>query len=188
MQEDLRGTPGPVSAHAVAAALRDRLPGVGVKKLHKLLYYCQGHHLATFGVPLFAETISAWDMGPVVGQLWHQEKSGEASADRSNLDQAHLNTVGYVVSRYGALTGRDLENLSHAEAPWRQANADRPPGGRVRIEPEWIKEYFATDDAHAAQQVPASVTAWLRDAVSRRTEPTGIDEVTELAARLRHGA
>jgi uncharacterized phage-associated protein len=40
-----------------------------VKKLHKLLYYCQGHHLATFGLPLFDESISAWDMGPVVGTL-----------------------------------------------------------------------------------------------------------------------
>ena len=53
-----------LSAHSVAVELRHRLPGVGVKKLHKLLYYCQGHHLATFGLPLFSESISAWDMGP----------------------------------------------------------------------------------------------------------------------------
>lgn len=66
------------SAHDVAIELRRRLPGLGVKKLHKLLYYCQGHHLATFGRPLFNETISAWDMGPVVGALWFAEK--EASS------------------------------------------------------------------------------------------------------------
>jgi hypothetical protein len=35
-----------VSAHDVAAALRARLPDLPTKKLHKLLYYCQGHHLA----------------------------------------------------------------------------------------------------------------------------------------------
>ena len=63
-----------VSARDVAAVLRDRLPGLGTTKLHKLLYYCQGHHLAAFGEPLFAETISAWDNGPVVGTVWRAEK------------------------------------------------------------------------------------------------------------------
>lgn len=38
-----------VSAYEIAAELRKRLPGIGTKKLHKLLYYCQGHHLSTFG-------------------------------------------------------------------------------------------------------------------------------------------
>jgi uncharacterized phage-associated protein len=66
----------PVSAHDVAREIRKRMPGVPVKKLHKLLYFSQGHHLATFRVPLFAETISAWDMGPVVGRLWHREDKG----------------------------------------------------------------------------------------------------------------
>ncbi|HEY6595845.1 MAG TPA: type II toxin-antitoxin system antitoxin SocA domain-containing protein [Asanoa sp.] len=58
-----------VSAHDVAAVLRARQPALGTKKLHKLLYYCQGHHLAAFGSPLFAESIGAWDMGPVVESL-----------------------------------------------------------------------------------------------------------------------
>jgi uncharacterized phage-associated protein len=49
-----------VSARDVAAAIRERLPRVPTKKLHKLLYYCQGHHLAHFGKPLFSDTISAW--------------------------------------------------------------------------------------------------------------------------------
>ena len=65
------------TAHTIAAELRRRLPGLGAKKLHKLLYYCQGHHLATFNRALFDETISAWDMGPVVGTLWRQEKDGD---------------------------------------------------------------------------------------------------------------
>lgn len=48
------------SVHDVAAAIRERLPGVGDEKLHALLYYAQGHHLAVFGEPLFAEeTVAA---------------------------------------------------------------------------------------------------------------------------------
>src|SRR5947207_3630527 len=108
-----------VSAHDVAVVLRERLPGLPVKKLHKLLYYCQGHHLAAFGEPLFHETISAWDMGPVVGSLWKREKEGRLAEPAAGLSEGQLNTIGYVVSRYGALTGRDLENLAHTEAPWR---------------------------------------------------------------------
>jgi uncharacterized phage-associated protein len=142
-----------VPARAVAAALRERLPGLGTVKLHKLLYYCQGHHLATFDAPLFAETISAWDMGPVVGTLWREEKDG-APADETDtaarLGEAELNTVGYVVSRYGALTGKDLEHLTHSEAPWQTANRIRQPGGRVTIRPEWIREYFRTDGGPVA--------------------------------------
>jgi hypothetical protein len=87
-----------VSAHAVAAALRDRLPGLGFKKLHKLLYYCQGHHLAVFDDPLFRETISAWDMGPVVGELWKHGQLGRAPAPGIPLGEAELNTIEYVVS------------------------------------------------------------------------------------------
>src|SRR3954466_657693 len=102
------------SAQDVAAALRERLPAVPAKKLHKLLYYAQGHHLAAFGRPLFHESISAWDMGPVVGSLWHEEREQNVPGDARRLDEAGLNTVGYVLSRYGRLTGQDLENLSHA--------------------------------------------------------------------------
>jgi uncharacterized phage-associated protein len=176
----------PVSAHDVAAAIRARLPGVPTKKLHKLLYYCQGHHLAAFDVPLFTETIVAWDTGPVVSQLWRAERDGDPPVEHIALDEAQLNTVGYVISRYGALTERDLEILTHGETPWRRADAARKPGGDVRVDPAWIRDYFAADDAY--DPVPASVQAWLKGAVDRRREPMGTDDVAELAARLRRGA
>lgn len=178
-----------VSAHDVAAVLRDRLPGLPTKKLHKLLYYCQGHHLAAFDEPLFAETISAWDMGPVVGTLWRDEKLGEVPATRAELDEAQLNTVGYVLSRYGALTGRDLENLTHSETPWQIANRDRRPGESAPIRLEWIKEYFTTSgaadgDEDEALLDSASVRQWLQDAVSRRTEDVQPDSPEKIRARL----
>jgi len=97
-----------VSAHDIARELRARRPGLPAVKLHKLLYYCQGHHLATFGKPLFREAISAWDMGPVVTAVCKQDDTGTVPQTRSELTEAHLNTIGYVLSRYGALSGRDL--------------------------------------------------------------------------------
>ena len=177
----------PASARDVAAALRERLPSLGTKKKHKLLYYCQGHHLATFGVPLFGETISAWDMGPVVGTLWYEEKTGGPPPDDvefldAALGEAELNTIGYVVSRYGRLTGDDLERLTHAEAPWQLANAARQPGGRATIQLGWILEFFRTDGSPAAGEEDdfpldgPTVSAWL---AGTRVEPVDLDEPDE---------
>ena len=141
------------SAHDVAAELRRRLPGLGTKKLHKLLYYCQGHHLAALGEPLFDESIGAWDMGPVVDALWAAEKRGLTEPTRAALDEAALNTVGYVLSRYGALTGDDLEAKTHAEPPWRLADAVRRPGDSAPIHPQWMHDYFAGDIAEVVPPV-----------------------------------
>jgi uncharacterized phage-associated protein len=175
-----------VSARDVAAALRARVPGLGTVKLHKLLYYCQGHHLATFDEPLFPDTISAWDMGPVVGTLWKAEKDGPPAVTAA-LDEAALNTIGYVVSRYGGLTGKDLEHLTHGEAPWRAADRARPPGGSVPIRTDVIRDYFRTDGAPAAGDDeipldPAVVRRWLAGA----RPPSGAgrpDRIEDLLAR-----
>lgn len=175
-----------LSARDVAAALRERLPGLGTKKLHKLLYYCQGHHLATFGEPLFRETISAWDMGPVVGALWKEEKEHAAAAPPAPLDEGALNTVGYVVSRYGRLSGNDLERLTHTEPPWQMANRDRQPRASAKIRPEWLRQYFTTPDEDDEEPLAeaADVAAWLDGAAARAREPARPDDLDALRSRL----
>ncbi|HEV7823791.1 MAG TPA: type II toxin-antitoxin system antitoxin SocA domain-containing protein [Mycobacteriales bacterium] len=160
-----------MSAQDVAAVLR--VPELGAKRLHTPLYYGRGHHLATFGEPLSRESVSAWDMGPVVGAVWRQEDAGKVPAVRAGLGQAAWNTVGCVLSRYGGLTGGDLARGAHGEPPWQRANRDRPPRGTVRIEPEWTREYFAT---LGAPEVgigldAAAVSAWPADAETRRARP-----------------
>lgn len=175
-----------VSAHDVAAALRERLPGLPTKKLHKLLYYCQGHHLAATGEALFTETISAWDMGPVVGNLWYEERGGDARPG-APLSESQLNTVGYVVSRYGRLTGRDLEALTHSESPWQRANELRLPKTSSRIELSWIREHFrvtAAPDEDEMQLDSAEVIMWLEGAQTRRGDELRPDSRTEIATRL----
>jgi uncharacterized phage-associated protein len=178
-----------VSAHDVAAALRERLPGLRTKKLHKLLYYCQGHHLAAFGEPLFHERISAWDMGPVVGEVWKGEQTGAVPPEPAGLGEAELNTIGYVVSRYGRLTGRELEILTHGEAPWQRADRDRPPGTSSRIQLDWIEGYFAAAAVTDAEEDPVAldptaVTGLLAGARERLSRPARPDDPDELRARL----
>ena len=171
----------------VAAEIRARLGGVLVKKLHKLLYYCQGHHLAATGQALFSESVSAWDMGPVVGQLWKSEQEFGPAEANSALDQGGLNTVAYVIYRYGGLTGLDLERLTHAESPWQRANEGREPGGSTQIRSEWMIEHFRSDleaqRAEWAQLDPAEVASWLAEASSRRERPARPDSIEELRRR-----
>lgn len=180
-----------MSAHDIAAELRTRLPGLPVKKLHKLLYYCQGHHLATFDRPLFGEQIAAWDMGPVVASLWRDENRSHDIPPRRPLGEAELNTIGYVISRYGNLTGTDLEHLTHSEAPWQLANSSRRPGESVTIRQDWIKDFFRTDGAPRQQDDEpvldtVHVRAWLAEAVLDE-RATHFDKVEALRARLTTG-
>lgn len=182
----------PRSAADIAAEIRQRSPGIGVKKLHKLLYYCQGHHLARVGRRLFSETVSAWDMGPVVGQLWKAEKDRGISAARPvDFDEGELNTIGYVLSRYGRLSAVDLEHLTHGEKPWRRANLDRPPGSSVPIRPEWIRTYFRTED-ESDDDGPVfdaeTMRRFVEGAERRLREPATPDTVEGIRARARsHG-
>ena len=178
-----------VSAYDVAAALRERVPGLSQTKEHKLLYYCQGHHLAAFGEPLFRETVSAWDLGPVVGEFWHAEGQGGVAGSSDALDEAQLNTVGYVVSRYGKLTATDLIKLTHAEDPWQTANRNRRAKASVRIRNEWMRDYFrenAADDSAIPLDSDA-ITKWLEEAaIERGVGPEPRPDTREaLLARLR---
>lgn len=155
-----------VSAFDVAAALRQRLPGLSATAEHKLLYYCQGHHLATTGEPLFSESISAWDLGPVVSELWKLGKLGERPPPRPVTDEAALNTIGYVVHRYGGLRPNDLVRLTHSEAPWQAADQHRRPGTSARITIEAIRDYFVADQEAVAEEHPLPdsdvVSDWLK--------------------------
>jgi uncharacterized phage-associated protein len=178
-----------LSAHDVAAELRRRLPGLGRLKLHKLLYYCQGQHLAHYGRPLFAEPISAWDKGPVVGTLWKAEEHGTQRESTALLDEGQLNTIGYVLHRYGSLTSGDLVNLTHSESPWRRAA--RRPRESAPIRQEWMTEYFRTagaDEADDSEDIvldSAEVSAWLRGATPPGPHAGDEDTTDALLARLR---
>lgn len=175
-----------VRAADVAAELRRQVPDLRVKKLHKLLYYCQGHHLAATGHALFTDTISAWDMGPVVGTLWRAEKDQLPAEPRTVLNESQLNTIGYVLSRYGKLTGRDLERLTHAETPWQRADLTRIPHQSSRIELEWLLDHFRheTDDEAELGFDSEVVSQWLADTINQDIGRATPDSYDALRARL----
>jgi uncharacterized phage-associated protein len=136
-----------ISAHDVARELLERLPGPGEVKLQKLLYYCQGWHLAFTGAPLFEEEIQAWANGPVVADLWRARKHGWAAPPAAELDLEQLGTIGFVVSRYGSQSGKELIRSTHNEDPWRHATEDAGDDDRpeLPITIDALKAFFGTE-------------------------------------------
>ena len=187
--EPMNGPPGlsrpatvvAVTARAadVATQLRAMLPGAGTVKIHKLLYYVQGHHLAWHGTPAFSEPIEAWVNGPVVADLWRAERY-EPPREKRSLDPRILEVVFVVVSRYGHLTGRDLIKLTHNEDPWRELaeSDDDTTSPNTPIGTEALTAYFSDDNAltpavRARVAEVATDTSWV---------PTGPDELDHLEA------
>lgn len=188
----------PIPARTVSDAIIRRLPGVGALKLHKLLYLAQGHHLAAFGTPLYGEQLEAWEHGPVVAALWRETKHDlpiadprEATSTPLALTEAELNSIGFVVARYGAMTGRDLEDLTHQQAPWKDA-WDRGSGDR-RISHEAVVAFFASyadrSDlmAEYGDSGPdrAVILEWLKDAPRRRNDELPLDDMAAIRALAR---
>lgn len=160
-----------MTAHDIADELRRRDPGIGKKKLHKLLYYVQGAHLARTGDVAFEEQIVAWKMGPVVSSLWADEKYDRQRPAPSHLDAEVMATVDEVVSRYGCLTGNQLEALTHQEDPWVDAFERRNVPGHSTtdiIEVEAIAKWFGRVAEHRRRTDPRlrhSMSASVHDAV-----------------------
>jgi len=99
------------SPASVRAAIDARRPGLKPAKQDALMFFAQGHHLAHFGVPLFSGPIVVTGRGAYV-----------PDADLSGVDLAdegQLNTIGYVVERYGSLAPTDLRTLIKASRPHR---------------------------------------------------------------------
>ncbi len=96
-------------------------------KLQKLLYYAQGHYLASAGKPLFNEEIEAWSHGPVVADVYHEFK-GRGSSDLNlspddpfTFDLIDVQTQQYLLQVWGAYAkfgAWSLREMTHKEAPW----------------------------------------------------------------------
>jgi len=125
-------------------------------KLHKLLYYAQGWHLAWVGEVLFEEPVEAWVNGPVVAKLWADEKYRRPRPDPRPLEGAQLATLDYVVERYGRSTGQDLARLSHTEDPWRDLSESDDPSTPNPEITHALRRWFERDEELVARAAAVS--------------------------------
>ena len=117
-------------------------------KLQKLVYYAQGFHLAMTGKPLFPEQIEAWRYGPVVPALYKEfkEHKDEAIPAVEGFDPDKIFTpeqrklLDDVYETYGQFSAWKLRDMTHEEAPWKDADES---GGGVISNPA-MREFFKT--------------------------------------------
>lgn len=117
-------------------------------KLQKLLYYAQAWHLANYDKPLFDEDMQAWAHGPVVPSVWHSYKDrGWHQLDPEMppvLASGIKDYLEIVFDRYGGFTAKKLEEITHAEAPWKEARGQLPPEAKCDaiISKKTMREYY----------------------------------------------
>jgi uncharacterized phage-associated protein len=118
-------------------------------KLQKLLYYAQGHWLASHsGEPLFAERIKAWAHGPVIPQVYHDFKEYGRQVlpepgDEFSWDQVDPEVdefLARVWTRYGGYSASGLRALTHSETPWVEAWSS--PEESPEISCETMRQFF----------------------------------------------
>ena len=112
----------------VAAAVMNAVGECTTMKLQKLLYYCQGWHLAWDGVPLFDAEIEAWSNGPVVREVYGLHRGiywlrspWPRMGDASRLSHDEQESVEAVLGTYGSWSADQLSNKTHREPPWLEA-------------------------------------------------------------------
>jgi hypothetical protein len=108
------------------------------------------------------------------------------------LGEAELNTIGYVISRYGRWSGRELEIQTHGEAPWKQADEGRLPGTSAPMSVESIRVYFLDSVQADRAEDPIlldsdEVRHLLAGAQERHVTPQRPDRREDILARLVRG-
>jgi uncharacterized phage-associated protein len=137
------------SAHDIAAYILNKCGPMSAMKLQKLVYYCQAWSLVWDERPLFHERIEAWANGPVVPELYAAHK-GMFIVDQwpkgspDCLDAVGKETVDAVLGYYASKPAQWLSDLTHDEAPWKNARAGLGPGEPGSKEITWaaLAEYY----------------------------------------------
>lgn len=110
----------------VAAYILARRHPMTAMKLQKLVYYSQAWSLVWDEAPLFPERIEAWANGPVVRELYEAHRGKFKVSDMPQgipeaLNEDQRETVDAVLKYYGDKPSQWLSDLTHQEAPWRNA-------------------------------------------------------------------
>lgn len=132
------------SAFDVAQYIINRHGPVTSMKLQKLVYYSQAWSTVWNDDVLFDDRIEAWDNGPVVRQLWEANRgqfrvTHIQGANPAAINEHQSDVINRVLEFYGDKDAQWLSDLTHLEAPWREAfNIGR----NTEITPEALSKYY----------------------------------------------
>lgn len=124
--------------------------------LQKILYFIQGIHMVVLGVELFSEDCQAWAHGPVFKDVYEVFKNFKYSPIDDirfamfqnrfhELSDNEKKVIELVVESFGIYSGKTLEQITHAETPWKDARANCFPNERSNevISKQAIKDYYS---------------------------------------------
>jgi uncharacterized phage-associated protein len=138
------------TVHDVAAYILRKHGSMTTWKLQKLAYYSQAWSLVWDERPLFRARIEAWANGPVIRALYDKHKgqfrvSRWTDGNPSKLTEDERAAVEAVLKFYGSKTSQWLSDLTHSEAPWREARGTLAPGerGSQEITLESMHRYYS---------------------------------------------
>lgn len=125
-------------------ALGEEAELVTPQKLQKLLYLCQGFHLAKLQRPLFAEDFEAWPQGPVLPSVHRRFAahgvSGielpEGCIEPGSVERPTEAVLEEVLEEYSRYSSWGLREMLRAEGPWLEAVKPSV------IQKDRIKHYF----------------------------------------------
>lgn len=148
----------------VAAYILSERGPMTAMKLQKLVYYSQAWHLVWDEAALFDEHIEAWANGPVVPvlyklhrQRWDLSSDETFGGDPTNLTDSERETIDLVLESYGDKAAHWLSELTHREAPWKdareQAGLNDGERGRAVITKKSMYEYYDGLTSAAAEEV-----------------------------------
>lgn len=102
-------------------------------KLQKLLYYCQGFHLALYGEPFFEESFEKWSHGPAIPELYREydNKFGSGAIDYPQgidisfftlFNEQQKDLMAEIYTVFGQFSALKLEKEAHQERPWKEVD------------------------------------------------------------------
>jgi uncharacterized phage-associated protein len=139
----------------VAKYILDGYGAMSAMKLQKLVFYSQAMSLVWDDVPLFDDDFEAWAKGPVCPALFEAHK-GKFMLENSKflapykpnikrLSAEQRETITVVVDSLKDYPPYALSEMTHREAPWKNARAGVKEGERCHnvITKESMIEYYA---------------------------------------------
>lgn len=118
-------------------------------KLQKLLYFAQGEYLAQKRKPLFNDQIEAWDLGPVIKDVYNQFKFCgsfpvtvfDTKTKKISIDKKTRDFLDRIWDRYGKYSAAYLVEKTHkSNSPWSRYYKK---GASNIIPSEELKRYFS---------------------------------------------
>jgi uncharacterized phage-associated protein len=155
-----------LDARALANCLLDLADELGIAltitSLLKIVYFCQGWHLATYGRPLVGQPFEAWQHGPVVRVVYDSfkveskkvikgraEKLNPVTAKfercRYSMSPDRLKFVEAILRSYSKFHPYKLSDMTHEiDSPWHRVwnRTERESDPGMRIPNSMIRSYF----------------------------------------------